>query len=505
MRSTFHGIEVSKRGLFAQQSALNTTGHNIANANTEGYTRQRVNMQATTGLPYVGLNTSVEPGLLGTGVNVVGIQRIREEFLDVQLRSENKHFGYWEAKSDGLLKIETIMNEPSDTGLQKVMDQFWQSWQDLSQHPETASTRAVVLQRGIALQETFASLSTSLKEMQRDFDNVVRIKALDINSIAKQISDLNDQIGDVVPHGYQPNDLLDQRDVLIDKLSKMIDVKVTPANDGMVNITIDDQPLVNGRTMVEMQVAANPITGFNDITLGGAAFIPKSGSLAGVYETRGTATVTNGQIQYSGVIPDMIKRLDTLAANLTQQLNDAHRKGMTLTDVKAGSNAPSDIPFFVDADDPTKSPTSASKIMVNPLIAANTNNIAAATPGQTTSTSFEGDGSNALEMSKIKFKVINILNLDGTQGESTSLDDYYRYMIAKLGIESQESQRMEKNSEILTGQVENQRQSVSGVSIDEEMSDMVKYQHAYSASARVMTSMDEILDKVINGMGRVGL
>lgn len=149
MRSTFHGIEVSKRGLFAQQSALNTTGHNIANANTEGYTRQRVNMQATTGLPYVGLNTSVEPGLLGTGVNVVGIQRIREEFLDVQLRSENKHFGYWEAKSDGLLKIETIMNEPSDTGLQKVMDQFWQSWQDLSQHPETASTRAVVLQRGL--------------------------------------------------------------------------------------------------------------------------------------------------------------------------------------------------------------------------------------------------------------------------------------------------------------------------------------------------------------------
>lgn len=462
-------------------------------------------MQATTGLPYVGMNAGVEPGLLGTGVNVVSLQRIREEFLDVQLRSENKHFGYWEAKSDGLSKIETIMNEPSDTGLQKVMDQFWQSWQDLSVHPETASTRAVVLQRGIALQDTFASLSNSLSEMQRDIDNVVRIKAMDINSIAKQITDLNSQIGDVVPHGYQPNDLYDQRDLLIDKLSKMIDVKVTAANNGMVDITIDNQAFINGRTYAEMQVNANPITGFNDITLNGAEFIPRSGSLAGVYETRGVANVVNGQVQYTGVIPDIMKRLDALAINLTQQLNDVHRKGMSLNDVKGGMNAPSDIPFFVDADDPTKSPSSASKIRINPLILGNTNNIAAATPGQTTTTSFEGDGSNALEMSKIKFKILSIQNVDGSQGESTTLDDYYRYSIAKLGIESQESQRMKKNSEILTGQVDNQRQSVSGVSIDEEMSEMVKYQHAYSASARVMTSMDEILDKVINGMGRVGL
>jgi flagellar hook-associated protein 1 FlgK len=520
MRSTFHGIEVSKRGLFAQQSALNTTGHNISNANTEGYTRQRANMQATTGLPYVGMNASIEPGILGTGVNVVGLQRLRESFLDVQYRTENKHYGYWEAKSDVLEKIEGIMNEPSDTGLQKVMDELWKSWEDLSQNPESQSARAVVRQRAIALAETFSALNTSLVELQRDLDNVVATKVIDVNSMAQQLANLNRQIGDIVPHGYQPNDLYDQRDLLLDKLSKLAEVKVTNLDSGMVQVTIDGRELVNGRTAVQMAAVKNQTTGFYDITLGGEAFVPQSGGLMGTFEARGIPFVdpNTGQVTMSGSVPDMLKKLDDLAVNLAKEINDVHSAGMNLLDIdrkKTNPAAPLDaLPFFVDADasaaDPTSKtyPTGASKMKVNPAILASLNAIAAAkaeTTGASAGTSFYGDGSNALDIAGLKYKTLTLSTGANGQPESATLDDFYRYSIAQLGVNSQEAQRMEKNSELLVGHVDTNRQSVSGVSIDEEMSEMVKYQHAYNASARVMTSMDEILDKVINGMGRVGL
>ncbi|NOU58033.1 flagellar hook-associated protein FlgK [Brevibacillus borstelensis] len=515
MRSTFHGIEVSKRGLFAQQSALNTTGHNISNANTEGYTRQRANMQATMGLPYPGMFASIEPGLLGTGVNVTSLQRIREEFLDVQFRTENKHYGYWEARRDGLQKIEVIMNEPSETGLQKVMDELWKSWQDLSQNPESLSSRAVVRQRAIALAETFSALTTSLNELQRDLDNVVQTKVLDINSMAKQISNLNQQIGDLVPHGYRPNDLYDQRDLLLDKLSKMAEIKVTPGENGMVNVTIDGQPLVNGREQVTMAAVKNEVTGFYDITLGEEPFTPRSGSLLGTFEARGIATVgADGSVIKTGPVPDMIKRLDTLATTLAAEVNKLHSTGMNLNDIekrKTDPTAPLEgLPFFVDANDPAGKapPTSAASMKVNPAILTSLNAIAAAKPEKNDTgegTSFYGDGRNALDIAAIKFDMLALV-IDGTgKQEMSTLDDFYRYSIAQLGVDSQEAQRMEKNSEILTGQVDTQRQSVSGVSLDEEMSELVKYQHAYNASARVMTSMDEVLDKIINGMGRVGL
>lgn len=527
MRSTFHGIEVAKRGIFAQQSALNTTSHNIANANTEGYTRQRANMQATPGMPAPGMNADRAPGQIGTGVEVTELQRIRESFLDTQFRTENKHLGYWEARKDGLEKIETIMNEPSDTGLQKVMDQLWQSWQDLAKEPESLSARAVVRQRAIAVAETFSSVTTSLQELQNDLDNVVQVKAIDINSMAQQIANLNKQIGDVVPHGYQPNDLYDQRDVLIDKLSKMAEITVTQSEKGMVNIKIEGKDLVTGATSVPMTASKNVKTGFVEIQLGGTEFIPTTGSLAGTFEARGNAKVETviGQdgtqqevVTYSGPIPDIMKRLDLLAINLTKEINDIHRTGMNMFDIenrKTNSAAPlQDLPFFVDADaaaaDPnTKTyPTSARKIVVNPAIINSLNAIAAAQvepAGNSAGTSFEGDGRNARDIASIKFKTLKAGTGPGDLDATTTLDDYYRYTIANLGVDSQEADRMQKNSEILVGQVENQRQSVSGVSIDEEMAEMVKYQHAFNASARVMTSMDELLDKVINGMGRVGL
>jgi flagellar hook-associated protein 1 FlgK len=492
MRSTFHGLEVSKRGLFAQQTALNTTGHNIANANTEGYTRQRANMQATTGIPYPGLHASKEPGLLGTGVYVTDLQRLREDFLDVQYRNENKYLGYWEQKVDVYNKIETIMQEPSDTGLQKVMDQMWQSWQDLAKDPTDASARAVVLERSKALAETFASTYNHLKEVQNDFDNVIGIKVQEINSLSSQIAQLNQMIHNVVPHGYTPNDLFDQRDVLIDKLSNLTDAKVFQADNGMVNIQIEGKDLVTGLTSVPMAATVNATTGFLDITLGGAPFTPKWGSLAGLVEAR------------DQIVPDVLNQLDTLAVNLTREINNVHKTGLTLNDIKNGTG-PSNLPLFVDTITAGNvDPVGANRITINPAVLASLDNLAAAKPDASGNGSV-GNNENALAIAAIKFKVIQPGTNPTDFKEATTLDDYYRYLIGKLGVNGQEATRNQKNSETLVGMVENQRQSVSGVSLDEEMSNLVKFQHAYNASARVMTSVDEILDKIINGMGRVGL
>ncbi|NRS18488.1 flagellar hook-associated protein FlgK [Brevibacillus sp. HB1.4B] len=495
MRSTFHGIEVSKRGLFAQQSALNTTGHNISNANTEGYSRQRVNMQATTGLPYVGMQASIEPGLLGTGVQATSIQRLREEFLDIQYRNEHKRQGYWDGRLETLEKLEGIMNEPSDTGLQKVMDQMWQAWQDLAKDPTDTSARAVVRERSKAVADTFNTLTNHIKEVQTDLNNVVNVKAMEINSLGQQIANLNNQIANVVPHGYQPNDLYDQRDVLLDKLSKLVEIRATQSTAGMVNVTIEGREFVTGITSQPVATVQNPATGLSDMTLGGAAFVPTTGYMAGTLQSR------------DQIVPNMLKRLDVLAVNLTKEINDLHRAGRSLSDINNGTVQ--DLPFFVDANSLAANPVTkdypkgASSLVINPEIMKSLDAIAAAQEeaGRTP----VGNNKSALAIASVKFKVLAAGTGPNDLAESSTLDNYYRYTISQLGVDAQEAKRNQLNSEMLVGTVDNQRQSVSGVSIDDEMAEMVKYQHAYSASARVMTSMDEILDKVINGMGRVGL
>ncbi|UFJ61953.1 flagellar hook-associated protein FlgK [Brevibacillus sedimenti] len=492
MRSTFHGLEVSKRGLIAQQAALNTTGHNIANANTEGYTRQRVNMVATTGIPYVGLNMSREAGLLGTGVMVSDIQRLREDFLDLQYRNENKILGYWDERVDALAKIEAILQEPSETGLQKVMDQMWQAWQDLSKDPINPSTRAVVRERSIAVAETFANLYRQLQQVQQDMDHVVGVKALEVNSLAQQIAAVNKMINDVVPHGYVPNDLYDQRDVLIDKLSKLVPVKVSYVENGMVDIQVDGRDLVNGYTSVPVAAVRNPQTGLNEFTIGGVSFKPTSGAITAILESRDV------------LIPGTMERLDLLAINLTREINNVHKLGYSINDINAGGGS-SQIPFFVDRiSGGTADPTGAANIAINPAILASLDAIAAARPEPDGSV-VAGNNENALAIAQIKFKIIPAGAGPTDFKEATTLDDYYRYTIGELGVKGQEAIRNQKNSETIVNMVAAQRESVSGVSIDEEMSNLVKYQHAYNAAARSITAVDEILDRIINGMGRVGL
>src|SRR5690625_390149 len=159
--STFHGLEMAKQTLFAQQSALYTTGHNIANAHTPGYSRQRVNFQAARPFPVPAMNRPDIPGQIGTGVEISAVQRVRHAFLDAQFRSENSRFNHWDTKANALTRMERLLNEPSDTGLSKTMDLFWQSLQDLATHPDQPGARSVVAERGQSMTDTFNYLAKS--------------------------------------------------------------------------------------------------------------------------------------------------------------------------------------------------------------------------------------------------------------------------------------------------------------------------------------------------------
>ncbi|MCL6570279.1 MAG: flagellar hook-associated protein FlgK [Bacillus sp. (in: Bacteria)] len=480
MTSTFHGLELGKRALYAQQAALSTTGHNIANANTVGYTRQRAEMQATRAISVLGMQ-------LGTGVEVNKLIRLREEYIDVQMRGENKNLGYWEAKSDTLSKIEGILNEPSDDGLAFTMDEFWKGWEELAKNPDSAATRAVVRQKGVAVAETFKYLSDSIDMMQTDLKNVINTKTSEVNSLATQIGSLNDQISRLVANDYEPNDLYDQRDVLIDQLSKIVNVTVTNTTNGMVDVSAGSGVLVSGKTTNTLSIDFDQTSGLVDptkIKIGENTISLDSGELLGRIESFG---IVGGGTK--STLPTLKDKINELAMTFATAVNTVHLSGLNLDNINGVSTTK--VAFFTG--------TSAGDLLVNPAIMNSLNLIAAANE-ETAGQSSTGNGKNAQDMADIKFD--DSLKFSGI---TSTVGDYYRNIIGQLGVDSQEAGRMFNNSELIVNQVENHRQSVSGVSLDEEMSNMIKFQQAYNAAARMVTTMDECLDKIINGMGRVGL
>jgi len=541
MRSTFHGLEVAKRGMFVQQSALYTTGHNIANANTPGYSRQRVNFAQTEPYPAASMNRPQIPGQMGTGVKADSIQRIRESFLDVQYRGENNKLGYWEARADAIRKMEEIMNEPSDNGLSKTLDLFWQSLQDLAANPENEGARSVVRQRGLGVVETFHYLHDSLSQIRKDLGSQIGVTVTEINSLAEQLSKINQQISEIEPHGYLPNDLYDERDRLIDQLSQLLNVRVeaVPSGgnalkiaEGIYNIYLVDNNgnpivdgsgnkiyLVQGKSYQSLSfptgqdidgdgINETPGAAVDSLELGGTSIpiysaanemVFPSGKLRGLMESYGCEDAF-GTIK--GIYPDMINNLDKLAYTFGTLFNSIHQVGYRLNDNVTNLNFFDGLTTVTDAAKNIKLSTDIDDL----------SNIAASTaPNES------GNGSNALNLANVGKTLLSsgTISLVGT---STTVDiaalslpltsgtvkSNYEGWIGKLGVEGQQAERLKNNSEILRQSVEERRQSVSSVSLDEEMTNMIKYQHAYNASARHVTVIDEMLDKIINGMGIVG-
>ena len=519
------GLETSKRGLQTQQSALYTTGHNISNANTLGYSRQRVNMEATSGFPGVGLNAGTMPGFLGTGVTAGSIQRIRDGFVDQQFRGESNKLGYWESRTNAISQMEDVLAEPSKYGLQQSLSDFWKSLQGLVTDPENGGARAVVVERGVAVADSFNYIHKSLTEIQTNLGKEIGFSASKINSVLSQIGELNRQIAEVEPNGYLPNDLYDARDVLLDELSTYVPIEVSYEKsggralaiaEGSVTVKIKtndkDNPFI---TVVQKGEATNltPL-GKGDATgnktdsdgnpIGAITGFTFSGAPSGVTELKVKDMQITGTLRslvdsygyesespdkegiriIKGLYPEMIADLNKMAAAFADAFNGAHVGG---TDAKGnpGGN-------FFDAKTPGKAFT-AENIKVSDSLLKDSSKLAASD-----STTVEvGNNNNAKKLADVLFKKLDTL-------EGSTVQSFFAGIIGELGVIGEKAVTMTKNSMTLLGAVSNRRDSISSVSLDEEMSDMIRFQQAYNASARMITVVDETLDKIINGMGVVG-
>jgi flagellar hook-associated protein 1 len=522
MRSTFHSLETAKRSLFTQQAALSTTGNNIANANTKGYSRQVVNMVASRPIEASGMMRSNAPGQLGTGVEFSSITRIREQFLDAQFRNENKEYGNWSIQLDTLEKLETIVNEPSDAGLRSILDKFWKAWHDLSESPEDITARKLIRETSIALTDAFNQASRQLDDLSADLSENIGVKATQINTAISTIANLNGQIIRVEGLGDNANDLRDQRDLLVDELSKILNITVQDSPEGY-QISMGGGNLVAGQQafpvfsetlrssydagtlnsgevygmFVSQQVhvadyrkqldtLVNALAnGETEITIPANSVIPEG-------------TVLNG-VRYTGSIANRTITSDMKV--VVKGLNGVHQLGYSVINnqVVAGGN------FFVSKDG---QPISAANVQLNADIIRDESYIASSMRTYTDGTQdkvVKGNKDLALLMSQFNGNKIDFASVtNGELNSRGSINDFYRSMVGQLGVVTEEANRQTSNAKMVVDQVDSRREGVSGVSLDEEMANMIKYQHAYNAAARIMTSFDQMLDRIINSMGVVG-
>ncbi|MCW2977213.1 MAG: flgK [Actinomycetia bacterium] len=451
--STFLGVETALRGILAQQRAIDTAGHNIANASTVGYSRQRADFATTTPMD------DTPSGLLGTGVDVVQYQRLRDSFIDIQLRAQTMRKGSAQAQQDGLNQVELSLNEPSDTGVSSLLSKYWASWQSLANAPESLATRQALVQSAASLANGLNTLASQFSTVLAQTTQQQGITLAQVNSIGTQIASLTGAIKSAQLAGAQPNDLLDKRDVLIDQLSELGNVSVSttagsPGTLGAIDVSIGGTLLVSDTTASTLALPLASLT---------------SGKLAGLQSV--LTTIGTASTGYIG-------KLNQLAAALAAKTNTQHALGTDLAGATGGA-------FFT-----VTAGNEAATIAVAPALLASPSLIAASLNGQA------GNSGNALA----------IADLQGTAviGGAT-IDTAYSQLVTQIGSDSQQAQQSLSNASSLVDALTNRRQSVSGVSLDEEMATLVRYQRGFQASARALSAMDEMIDQLVNRTGRVGL
>lgn len=439
--SSFMGLQTSLRGLLAHQQALNTTGHNIANASTLGYSRQTVDLSATN--PLVIPANSVITGAgaqLGTGVDVTAVRRIRDTFLDLQYRAQNMKMGDAATRANSLEQAELAFSEPSSDGIAAQLDAFWDAWSAVANAPEAnapAARQSLVTQAATlaaTFQAVYQQLTTVATQAQSEYDAITGPNG-QVDLWSREIAELNESISHAVAVGQSPSDLMDRRDLLIDRLSELAQVSVT--DTGNSNLRVE----FGGVTLVEPGRGANwPQT----LTRPGG----KLGALQDLASPTGPALTFRD-------------RLDAVARELVTRVNALH-------------SAPGGVNFFDPAG------LTADRISV----------VATAATVVTGSTADRGSNDVALALAQLR---------------GGSVERQYNALVAEVGGEVQSINRTVVNVQALVDAIEDRRQSVQGVSLDEEMTNLIRFQRGYEASARTMSTLDEMLDTLINRTGRVGL
>jgi flagellar hook-associated protein 1 FlgK len=446
--SSFFGMQTSLRGLLAQQRMLDTTGHNIANASTQGYSRQQATLAASSSLQIqVAGSSSAGSAHLGAGVDVQGFRRVRDQFLDSQYRAQNTNVSQWNAKAESLDSAELSLAEPGENGINAQLSKFWNSWSDVSKSPADLSAKQALVQQANGLTDSITAVRSQMVAAQQTAqDKYTAITGPDgeVGKIATELAGLNQTISSFQSIGDPPNDLMDRRDQLLDQLSGYGQISVEQLPSGSSNVSF-----VDGATGTAYPIVSDKTAAWSGPPAAGWSPGGEMGGLLAAGKSPG------------GAIDGYLAQLDSFSQTLSDTVNAAY----------GGS-------FFT-----TGSPAGATISVAAPIQAA-----------PVTVRAGSGDaGSNDI--------ALGISQLRG----SASIDGTYKAFVAKVGGDLNEATRMQGNAQVLTDSVENRRQSVQGVSMDEEMSNLVQFQRAYQASSRAMSTMDEMLDVLINRTGKVGL
>lgn len=622
MGSTFSGIELGKRSIMAHTDAITTAGHNISNANTEGYSRQRVQLKEFDPLYKPDLERAERAGMIGQGMDSQSINRVRDELLDQRITEQQHSESYWETRSKYYTMIEQIYNEPDDVSIRSNMDKFWEGWQELSVHPESQAARQAVVTRGESLADSIKTKWEALMGVGNLINGDIEATVKQVNDYTRQIASLNAEIVRSRGMGDNPNDLLDRRDLLVDKLSKIINITSDMRDSDEFMVHLDGHVLVQGGIArgFELETVVDN-NGYDKLVwkdTGNDAVI-KGGTLGALIELRDVD------------IRSEVQSLNTMTMNFSDLVNDIHRNGygannvtgldfftqhsfvenvngnydrdgdgtldhsyifrftgttklnpqeqiglegvMTLSgsggnvqvayhptdtvetvinrindsngEVKAyldrnnnlvlkGTTASAvenpdfvirhveDSGFFLTgytgilqasgaagaydyaqadavqalagaqfAVSPVLNP--AGYIEVNQALKNDVMSVAAAYKDNSGNVN-AGDGRAAVEIAAIRNTKVMI-------GHERTFDDYFADSVTNVGLKGEQAENMHLSHSAVMEDLRSLRDSISGVNIDEELADIIKFQHGYNAAAKFVTVWDSLLDTIINRLG----
>lgn len=454
MPGTFSSINMASNALRLFQRGLDTTGHNIANVNTQGYSRQTVEFKALDPLTYYSEGWKA----LGQGVGLGAIARIRDGYLEASARNNLANTGKFQTLSATLKQIEGAYNEPGDGGIAAALDKFFDSWSALGSNPNDAGARLGVQNAGTLLTSRVRGTYNSLLTYGIQLSNTATTTVNRINQLSEQIAGLNVQIRQYAATGGHANDLMDQRDAAVREISGLVDTKVEAFQDGSYAVYVANYPIVDSAGSRPMPTTFDPVASTFDA--GGITYTVRGGQLAGVFQAM--AEIENQKTQ-----------LNTLANEMREQFNTLHATGI---DQDGNTGAV----FFNDA----VPRTGAIDFDLSAAIKASPRAIAAGVSGQ------PGDGGLALSFSQMRDTSFATLG-------NRSFQDFYSSNLGAVGTQAAYYDAAAKTEEAVGQQIESQVQAVSGVSLDDEMTEMVRYQRSYQAAARALTVFDQVTEDLI--------
>lgn len=476
--STFSSLEIGKRGLLAQKFGLDVTSNNTNNVNTEGYSRRQAILTETD-------PNYVNGTFVGTGVVAEQLRTFRQEFFDAEIRNNTARNSYYSNDEETISKIESILAEPSDNGINELTTEFFNAFETVANNPDSVAQRENLLSVAQTLVERLNTVAQQFNDARQDIATNATQNVIDANTLIQEIASLNANIAS----SYTLNDsnaaqtFVDQRELKLEQLSKLVDLSVTQSNSGMVNVFINGINIVTGQTpsTIKLQESINSITGertlqlaktdSNNNTIG--ILNPQSGELASQLKHYNVTLDANDSTGgYSAT-----KTLDEYVNGLVKQVNSLTNTGFGLDDteeVSPGRN------FF----EPSVENATALNISISSDI-ANARDIPL-------SDALNESGNNNIA------RAISNLSSNSSFLNNSTPSEFFTAFLGKIGNMGSEASTGVTTTAIVNEQLSNQRESAIGVDIDEEAINLIKFQRAYEASSRIINTTNEMLITLIN-------